>query len=391
MLRFLPDSLVEGLLRPFFMADPAAGLYFEDSAPDWRFAAFLVLMSVVVLARRRSLGAMMTTGQGVTALGLVLLLLLWTFVSGNGRYFSWALLLIGPLLVMACLLLPGSRSLRWTVLSVVLALQLVVLSLSRATNPWAAILATDSSMPLAESPLRQQPAVFLTVSNLSYSILVPRFHPQSRWASISGQYDILPGTLEWGRLNELLASPLPRYLVTPVRPEDHDADGQPFGHPLRVMQDTLARFGLALKTGGCVTLSSALSGPAWQKQGNERDKYGFWICALERTTASTTAKAAAADAKAQANIAALDAVERSCPRFFPPGGGQPSLVEGAHQRHYRSTDVRLWVHPAGLVLFQYFRAMNPTVLGTVDDVRAGRFTLPCDKLPGRYRPFWERD
>lgn len=390
MLRFLPDSLVEGLLRPLFMADPAAGLYFEDSAPDWRFAAFLLIMATVLVARRRSLGTVMTTSQGVTALGTVLLLLLWTFVSGNGRYFSWALLLIGPLVVMACMLLPGSRSLRWTVLSVVLALQLVVLGLSRSSNPWAAILATDTSMPLAESPLRQQPAVFLTVSNLSYSILVPRFHPQSRWASISGQYDILPGTLEWGRLGELLSSPLPKYLLTPVRPEDHDQQGQPYGRSLQVLSDTLARFGLAFQPGGCVTLSSSLSGPEWLKQGKDRDKYGFWVCSL-RTTGAPPQQAPAAAPAAQANLAALDAVERSCPRFFPPGGGQPSLVEGAYQRHYRSTDVRLWVHPAGLVLFQYFRAMNPTVLGTVDDVRAGRFTLPCDKLPGRYRPFWERD
>jgi hypothetical protein len=32
-----------------------------------------------------------------------------------------------------------------------------------------------------------------------------------------------------------------------------------------------------------------------------------------------------------------------------------------------------------------------TRLGTVDDVLAGRFEVPCRKLPGRYQPPWGLD
>ncbi len=377
-------------MRPFLMADPVSGLYFEDSAPDWRFAFFTLLMGAVVLLRRANLPKTLTLGQGVTALGMVAMLYLWTFVSGNGRYFSWALLVIGPLLVMACLLLPAGRGMRWTVLLFILAMQGVVLHQSRTVNPWAAVRATDTPLPLDESPLRQKPAVFLTVSNLSYSILVPQFHQQSRWSNIAGQYNILEGTLEWKRLQGLLSSPLPKYLVTPVRPADHDPLGQPFGQALDVLNHTLSRFGLALVPGGCVTLASKLPGPNWQKYESQRDKFGFWVCSLQGGQPMPVMPRKA-DSTSLAKVAALDAVERRCPRFFPPGGGQASLVDGAYLRKYPSSDVRLWVHPAGVVMFQYFRALNATNLGPVDEVSAGRFTLPCEKLPGRYLPFWQRD
>ena len=87
----------------------------------------------------------------------------------------------------------------------------------------------------------------------------------------------------------------------------------------------------------------------------------------------------------------MDAVEQRCPKFFPPNGGQAALIEGAHLRKYAASDTRLWVHPSGLVMYQYYRAMNPTELGSVEDVLKGRFNIPCDKLPGRYLPFWQRD
>jgi hypothetical protein len=68
----------------------------------------------------------------------------------------------------------------------------------------------------------------------------------------------------------------------------------------------------------------------------------------------------------------MDAVEQRCPRFFPPGGGQPALLQGAQLRKYAASDVRLWVMPEGVVMYQYYRAMNPTQVGSVEDVIAGR-------------------
>jgi hypothetical protein len=387
MLRFLPDSALEGLLRPLLMIDPVVGLYLENAAPDWRFAAFFVLLAVVVLHPRVP---RLSTGLKVAALGTVALFYVWTFVSGNGRYFSWALLVVGPLLVAVCMLLPCSRSLRWSLLALLMSLQMTALYMERTPNPWALVKAGDATLELAASPVREQPAVFLTISLISYSILVPQFHPQSRWANIAGQYNLLPDKPEWARLQALLRSPLPKYLVAAVRPEDQDAGGQPYGGTLKALQEVLAPQGLGLAAGGCQTLGSPQSGPVEPTDTPaQRARRGFWVCALEPRSGASPAQAplhAGPDGHRQA----MDAVEQRCPRFFPPGGGQPALLQGAQLRKYAASDVRLWVMPEGVVMYQYYRAMNPTQVGSVEDVIAGRFTLACDKLPGRYLPFWQR-
>jgi hypothetical protein len=395
MLRFEPDSWLEGVLRPLLMIDPVAGLYLEEPAPDWRFAALAALMLILggaALVRRRRWP--LSFQQGVTALGLFFTFYLWTFASGNGRYLSWGLLLVGPLLVMAAMLLPVSRSLRWSALSLVLTLQVVALHFSNTSNPWAVVRVTDTLTPLQASPLRDKPAVFLTASVLSYSILVPLFHPASRWANIAGQYNVLPGTVEWSRLQSLLQSPLPLYLVTAVGAADHDALGQPTAQTAGVLQGLLIHHGLSVAGSGCQMMISSLSSPGTLASGEDVGKRGFLVCPLTRRQVEV-AEHPPADPQPQSQLAdaktqALDAVEQRCPRFFPATGRRNSLLPGVHARQYAATDVRLWVEPEGMVMYQYFRAMNPTLLGSVDEVRAGRFSLPCGKLPGRYVPFWQR-
>ena len=59
-------------------------------------------------------------------------------------------------------------------------------------------------------------------------------------------------------------------------------------------------------------------------------------------------------------------------------------------RHYSASDTTVTIHQGGTVYFKNMRALNPTELGTVENVRAGRFRLDCDRLPGRYLPPWSR-
>lgn len=61
------------------------------------------------------------------------------------------------------------------------------------------------------------------------------------------------------------------------------------------------------------------------------------------------------------------------------------------QRHYLGTDMRLMAEPGGLVLMRHMRAINPTPIGQADEVAAGRMTLDCRRIPGRYTLPWNRD
>jgi len=398
MLRFKPDGWLEGLLRPVLMVDPVGGLYFEVPSPDWRFAVLAVLMLVFGVTARvpplRPLRPRMPPQHAVTALGLLVTFYVWTFASGNGRYFTWGLLLVGPLLVMAVFMLPLSRGRRWVVLALALLLQCTALYFSHIPNPLSTVQMTKSASPLQASPLRDKPAVFLTVALQSYSVLVPMFHPQSRWAHIAGQYNLLPGTTEWPRLQALLQSPLPMYVVVAAGPGAVDAQGMLAGPRARRVQGVLSHHGLVLSGTGCQMMVSALSNPGFIVSKDALGQQGFWACAVERESGHALSQVpAGAATEAQpvsAQAQALDAVEQRCPRFVPPGGGRGSLLPGVHDREYPASDVRLWVDRYGTVSFYYFGAADATTLGTVDDVRAGRFSLPCDKLPGRYVPFWQR-
>ena len=48
---------------------------------------------------------------------------------------------------------------------------------------------------------------------ISYSIVVPALHPQSRWVNISGQQNLVPGMPEHALLQAMLDGPLPVKLM----------------------------------------------------------------------------------------------------------------------------------------------------------------------------------
>ncbi|MBZ8143122.1 hypothetical protein CLD22_25020, partial [Rubrivivax gelatinosus] len=210
MLRFKPDGWLEGLLRPLILIDPSAGIYFERAAPDFRFAWLGLLLLVVWFAHRGRPGFGRQSTQALLLLGLTFYV--WTFVIGNARYFAFGLLLVGPLLVMVWRRLPGTRSFRVSVLALVCTMQVYGVYQSYRPNQWGLARWSDGpALSLEDAPQRHRPAVFLTVTTISYSALVPLFHPDSRWANVTGQIDLTPKLPEFVRLQRLVASDLPRY------------------------------------------------------------------------------------------------------------------------------------------------------------------------------------
>lgn len=385
MLRFQPDRWLEGLLRPLILGDPSSGIYFEQAAPDWRFFVLAVFVFVAWWGRRRlSFGP----EQNRALLLMLVAFYVWTFVSGNARYFSFGLLLVGPLLVMAWRHLPGSKPFRWTMLVLVVGLQVSVVVDHYRFNRWGLVRWFEGSgLGLEDSPLRHRPAVFLTATGISYSILVPAFHPESRWANLAGQRDITPELPEFERLQRLLASGLPRYLVAPISPRFMDAEGQPVADARRLYSGTLAAFGLDLGPGACVSLRSTLAvGAAHQEQSNP-PKRGFWICPVHAADHAGTAITHISDRTEKV----FSAIESRCPRFFQPGDGRDRQFDGLASRHYVSSDMTLYLTVDDRVLFRYFRSLNSSFVGTGSEVLVGRFELPCDKVPGRYRAPWSQD
>ncbi len=387
MLRFAPDGWLEFLLRPFILMDPSVGIYFEVAAPDLRFAAFIVFLAIGL---SRGTSKHLSVEQGRLVVGLFVLFYVWTWASGNGRYFMAGMVFIGPLVLAAWRGLPGTLAFRNTVLVGVLALQGFVLAEVFMPNKWGVVPWTDGpGLPIEASPLREKPAVFLTISVQTYAALVPRFHAQSRWANITGQRDVVPGLPEYPRLRSLLASELPKYLVFPANPDWALADMQPNVQVHKMFSIALAAQALALTGEPCTMLKSTLAPRVPNQPRGALSPQGFWFCPVRN---APEARKAPADQVIEAEFTeAFARVEQRCPRFFPPDGGVDKRYDGLVTRNYASSDVRLFVDEAGRVRYRYFRAINSTVIGTLEEVRKGRFEVPCDKLPGRYRLPWRSD
>lgn len=384
MLRFVPDSWLEVLLRPFLMIDPEAGLYVEIHAPDWRFAALaLLLVSVIVLQRRRGwLGTVQSRALG----GLIACFYLWTWVSGNGRYFIWGLILVGPLVVVLVQRLPLTRAMRNFSLLGVFALQGFSVWLTFQPNLWALQdWVASPGLKIEETPLQREPAVYLTVGTISYSLLVPLLHPRSHWSNILGQQDIVPGMVEYARLQALLNGPLPKYVVVrATRPaEAAENASAPGAHGVFVQ--ALARQGLALTEAPCRFVRADFAGLPF-KIGQAPVDNGFWFCPARRLPG---APPEAEIDRSQDPV--FQQVERRCPRFFPPGGADTRAMTDGLTRLYPGSDVMLTISHSGEVHYKYYRAFSPTVLGSASAVRRGDFQIDCDRLPGRYVPPWARD
>lgn len=393
MLRFQPDSWIEGLLRPLIMMEPKAAIYFEVEAADMRFALFIAFLTIAALARRvrNQLGF----EQRQLILAMTVVLYVWTFVIGNGRYFMTGLVLIGPLLVVSWRLLPGTASFRWLALAGAALLQCAVIAQTYAPNKWGfARWQHGPAIDLPDSPLRREPAVFITSSAISYSILVPSFHPQSRWTNLLGQRDLTPSMREYRPLVELLSSPLPKYAVMPfVAGSRAGPDQQPGSDIRKSYKELLEPYGLSLNLAAtCAVLrSKVVAGPPESDAMPSRVR-GFWLCPLLYSDDDRKAQvsAMAAPILTPAVAEAFHMIEQRCPRFFPPGDSNDRKSDELQARNYGS-DTRLMVDTHDAVYLKYYRAINPIYIGVVDKVRQGEFELTCDKMPGRYQMPWQAD
>lgn len=388
MLRFQPDTLADGLLRPFLLAEPVAGLYTEIQAPDWRFL-LLTLALLASLAYRRS-RSMLEPSQWRALLGLYVCFYVWTWASGNGRYFFWGLLVVGPLVVLAIRHVPGSLALRNTLVVCAVVVQGLTVAITFQPNAWAVRTWDEGpGLALEPHPLRHKPAVFLTVGSISYSIAVPFMHPASRWANISGQQDLLPGMVGYARMQSMLDGPLPVKLMVNVTNHLLQPDGQPLVQMRVVLGQMLERHDLELTPGLCDLIRTRTHAPQAVVQNHNGRAQHLLFCPVRRMHKSGPSTPLGRVAPQLDDV--FTAIERRCPRFFPAGNAHTQDREGAFLRRYSNSDTTLLIEESSGVFYRYFRAINHTRIGSVQDVRDGRFTLDCTRLDGRYVPPWARD
>lgn len=393
MIRFEPDTWRDAILRPLAMASPDGGVYVEIIAPDFRFVFIIVLALAWLLlvrgAQRRASVAPVLLA--ITAVAFVP----WLAMSGNGRYFIAFLLIAGPLCIGLLHLVPATRSLRIALAVGMVAWQAFLIQEITPWRFWGHVVWADGPPFHVEVPqdVSAQPATYLTLSSISYSLIAPSFHPASRWTNIATQAGFTDTAPDALRVQALIAAPGRLRVIFPTVP-----GGQKGGDidPAlgRAIDDLLARQGLSIEDEGqCRILRSAgLAAMASRRVADEGSEptgvHGFWLCPLAR---SASPRAVAATPIPERTEKVFEKLERMCPRIFSPGSAVSLHIPTGAVRGYPDSDFKVYVLDEGPVWYKYYRALNGGYLGTIDNVLSPGFTMDCDNIRGRSGLPWERE
>jgi len=389
MIRFMPDTWLDALVRPIGMAVPAGGIYAEILAPDFRFIFVLALVLGWLAWRVR-----VRSGAAARTLGLLAFVAAtfvpWLATSGNGRYFMPSLFIVGPLCIALAHHLPLRQGWRLGLAGLMVLVQVALL---HEVQPWS----SWGLAPWREGPafgvdvpqdMREKPATYVTLSSISYSLIAPNFHPDSRWINLSSQNGRPGDSPDQRRARALLSASPVVYGVFPsaqrlageveILPEQADA-----------IDLGLAEYQLRIVRKQCRIVASRGLTAIGARDGQEiadKEPRGFWFCRLEKHTA-----APAEQKKAPPDVEAVfDRVEQQCPRLFPPGAARTTVVGSGFRRFYPDADMRLYVMDDGQVMYKYLRALNAVELGTKADVMRDSFHVDCN-IRGRAGLPWERE
>ena len=382
MIRFQPDTLGQAFLRYFDMAAPDANVYVEIAAPDIRFAAIVLLALAAAICWRR-----LGRGRRATMAMLLLLLLssvIWLATTGNGRYFMPLLVAAGPIAVALICLLPLARRMKGTLVLLLLAGQVFVISEQPPWNTWTFL--HWKRAPYFEVSLRPEetqapPTTYATLSLISYSLIAPQFPPASRWINLptgSGT----PRDNRW--IDEFLrdaAARGPMRAIAPSLPSESLPDGRPKPAAVVAMDELLTRRNLRID-GQC----GYIGAPAFQRMA-ERERSaktpsqlvpGFWSCPIVYDPRAVARQRV--EQPPEAVLRSLARLAELCPRFFPNDGGILRLPD-AWTRHY-TTETRVYVTDSGEVWYKFWRSMNPVFVGRVDKLLAGKVEIDCNAIRG---------
>lgn len=393
MIRFLPDSFRDAIMRPFAMGAPNASVYVEITAPDIRFGVIVILalVSLVLAWRSRS---RTSPGGLMLLLWVVAAFVVWLATTGNGRYFIPVLLAAGPLCIALICGLPSSQGFRIALAAGVVAVQALVIYQNNPWGSWA--YAPWSDEPFFSVTLDRKaltvPSTYVTITNISYSLIAPRFPASSRWVNISNLPSDGERSADVNRVQAILANSKSLELVVPSRPDFITPKGQPTD-PLRDTINAMLgtqRLALAQPSDCRLMPSRGLASEAFKDVDAARPdtlaKFGFWVCSLKYPVPMPTA---GAGVSVQA-LRAFEAVERRCPRFFEPGQTSASRLVDGWLRAYPG-DIKLYIFDDGRMFYKYWRALNPVLIGDSQELLRGEFKLDCSAIRGRAGLPWERE
>ncbi|MGE5450422.1 MAG: hypothetical protein ACM3VZ_01090 [Acidobacteriota bacterium] len=409
MIRFAPDSLLEGLLRPIVMALPQPWVYSELTAPDFRYV-FLIGMLLFwfiagfLLKRQWSANPRHGVLSGVCLLAFVP----WLLTGGNGRYFIAYLALVGPLCVALAYASSASRNMKVALVAFFLLMQGHAILTNSPWNPfetfeWGRWTSRDY-FHLDVAPVSKDEGVtYVSLANQTNSLIIPLFPESSRWinlTSFQGRNFLKNDDRVVAQARSKLASTSPLRLVVQAQPRmARPEDGLPDDQARRLLDRYVDPFGLRLQPGmPCLLLRSSslaatlpiLASDAPAQISRLRQHAGFWVCPMTYVGRSELVEAKRP--WMNRGERSISAVERACPRLFPPGQVSFNQLSYGIERIYTESDATLvYVADEDAVYVSFFRALNPQRIGSGEELRKASFQVKCDQFVSREGLPWLRN
>jgi hypothetical protein len=373
--RFVSNSLVDLLYKPFAMTVPKPGVHIETAAPDLRYAALFVLLCLFSLKyalRRMGLSKWSDSDpfpvfrqqRALLALSASVLLawLAWAFASGNSRYFLPLASLSA--VVLACLLFRFSGKWRLLACGVApLTLMQAAMVAYMADLRWEPVKWGSSWFELGIPAELQRPTLYLHVGALPASFLLPFLPPGSGMINLTGQYVLADNA----SIRALLAQHgesvrvMRRYSGAVSRPTARDMDV------------ALIRFGLEADLDNCESVSFSL-----QRQAPRNSGHLYYVACPVKPRTWPAAERVDFETRRRRADAVFDRLELLCPRQFQPRGLATESDGQEFWRTYSNTDTLLKQLGSGVVSYT-------NMFTHVDSGDIGNIAMLATALPDKSR------
>jgi hypothetical protein len=400
--RFIPESLVKALWRPFAMVDPVAMVQEELTAPDLRYAA-LILLGGALLIRwlwKRFAHSSVPAARAEPAATRVLAALgcglatgwvLWLSASGNGRYFLPMASVAAVVIVALIFRLFAARpKVRNYVLAVILGTQTVQLCIG-ANHRWTGV-PWDRHWLGIEMPekLATEPNLYLTAGVQSNSFIAAFLAKDSGLVNFSGAYALGPDGATGARIAALIHRYAPHLRVL-WRLTRSEAWSMRHNHRLQV-DDALLRFSFRIDPADClrVTLqglppdpeiiNSLVLAELVEPAGRQPDTSYLMSCRIVPDDSDHSAEVA----RERAVNVVFDRVEDACPALFQPRRLRTERYLETWQRLYVNTDLVLSSSHGSVNFTNPVGGGPPVSLGLESDWAKAPLQLACGRRDGYY-------
>jgi hypothetical protein len=403
--RFIPESFVRGLLRPFAMIDPVTMVHEELRAPDPRYAVLFLLVGALfcywlwrlLTWRRHEAGSprsLTNADLGSTrilaaiGLGFVTDWVVWLKVFGNSRYFlpmsSVAAVVIVGLLFRMLATRPRIRN---YVIAGILGIQCVQLWMG-ADYRWNEAPWDDHWINIAvPAKLKSEVNLYMTMGAQTNSFVALYLAPGSGLINFSGLYTLGPDGASGAYIRSLMNRYGPNIRML-VRGERLYKDEEMHLPNRAQIDDALSAFSLRVDADDCATIAVHGLTPdldftmATSKPGvpQSRDTTYLLSCHVFPDTADHSAQILT-----RRNVElALDHLEDSCPALFTPRRPRTEKIGDGGLRRYAGTDLVAWVGHGSVKFLQPTIGGDVGYLGPEIDWAKGAIPIRCGRHNGRY-------